>query len=234
MTRLYQLALVFIFNLLSITAFSYNLKQISDKEHMSSSSITSLCQDSLGVIWIGTCDGLNVYDGRKVGEFRSRDTIDYLSGNLIDNMVCTGDACWIQTYYGLNRLDLKNSSITHFNEFQKFFFMAGDRNGNLYVLKDSNCIYYFNKESRTFMKINISGLPVSDVLCFFVDDRNLMWVVTRGYSRRFRITPGASAGEVSIVPEESGFSTVFLWSTVSATGWTSVMWTAKMICIRII
>ena len=205
MTRLYQLALVFIFNLLSITAFSYNLKQISDKEHMSSSSITSLCQDSLGVIWIGTCDGLNVYDGRKVGEFRSRDTIDYLSGNLIDNMVCTGDACWIQTYYGLNRLDLKNSSITHFNEFQKFFFMAGDRNGNLYVLKDSNCIYYFNKESRTFMKINISGLPVSDVLCFFVDDRNLMWVVTRGYSRRFRITPGASAGEVSIVPEESGF-----------------------------
>lgn len=205
MTRLYALTLFLTLNFLPITVYSYNLKQISDKEYMSNSSITSLCQDSLGLMWIGTCDGLNVYDGRQVGEFRSRDTIDYLSGNLIDNMVCTGDACWIQTYYGLNRLDLNTSSITHFNEFQKLFFMAGDRNGNLYVLKDSNCIYYCHRNCNYFRKINLTGLPVSDVLCFFVDSRNLMWVVMKGYSRCFRIMPGASEEEVSLVPESGGF-----------------------------
>ena len=30
---------------------SYNLKQIADKEYMTNSSITSLCQDDYGMLW---------------------------------------------------------------------------------------------------------------------------------------------------------------------------------------
>ena len=44
-------------NLLMNTAGAYNLKQVADKEYMSNSSITSLCQDDKGLMWIGTCDG---------------------------------------------------------------------------------------------------------------------------------------------------------------------------------
>lgn len=39
---------VLILNLLIHTASAYNLKQIADKEYMSNSSITSLCQDERG------------------------------------------------------------------------------------------------------------------------------------------------------------------------------------------
>ena len=75
-------------------------------------------------MWIGTCDGLNIYDGQEIEEFKTRDKEDYLSGNLIDNIVYTGeDIYWIQTYYGLNRLNRKTNTITHYNEFQKLFFM---------------------------------------------------------------------------------------------------------------
>ena len=42
-------------------------------------------------MWIGTCDGLNIYDGQEIEEFKTRDKEDYLSGNLIDNIVYTGD-----------------------------------------------------------------------------------------------------------------------------------------------
>ena len=77
---------------------------------MSNSSITSLCQDERGLMWI-TCDGLNIYDGQEIEEFKTRDKEDYLSGNLIDNIVYTGeDIYWIQTYYGLNRLNRKTNS----------------------------------------------------------------------------------------------------------------------------
>ena len=55
------------------TVGAYNLKQVADKEYMSNSAITSLCQDDKGLMWIGTCDGLNVYDGRVVKEFKTRD-----------------------------------------------------------------------------------------------------------------------------------------------------------------
>ena len=53
-------------NLLMNTAGAYNLKQVADKEYMSNSSITSLCQDDKGLMWIGTCDGLNIYDGQEI------------------------------------------------------------------------------------------------------------------------------------------------------------------------
>ena len=37
-------------NLLMNTAGAYNLKQVADKEYMSNSSITSLCQDDKGLM----------------------------------------------------------------------------------------------------------------------------------------------------------------------------------------
>lgn len=158
---------LFFLNLLIHNAYAYNLKQVADKEYMSNSSITSLCQDERGLMWIGTCDGLNIYDGQEIEEFKTRDKEDYLSGNLIDNIVYTGDETyWIQTYYGLNRLDRRTNTITHYNEFQKLFFMNKDNHGNLFIIQDSNCIYYYHKKEGVFKKINITGIPISDIVDF--------------------------------------------------------------------
>ena len=66
MNRPFVFILIFILNLLIHTVSAYNLKQIADKEYMSNSSITSLCQDERGLMWIGTCDGLNIYDGQEI------------------------------------------------------------------------------------------------------------------------------------------------------------------------
>lgn len=87
-------------------------------------------------MWIGIYDRLNIYDGQEIEEFKTRDKEDYLSGNLIDNIVYTGeDIYWIQTYYGLNRLNRKTNTITHYNEFQKLFFMNKDSHGNLFIIR---------------------------------------------------------------------------------------------------
>lgn len=202
MRRLCVLALLLTLNPLTDNVYSYNLKQISDKEYMTNSSITSLCQDGRGLMWIGTCDGLNVYDGQRVFEYRISDGPDYLSGNLIDNMVnSSGRICWIQTYYGLNRLDMDTGEIVHFNQFQKLFFMTSDRDGNFFVLNDSNCVYHYDGREGVFVKITLTGVPVSDVLCFFVDRNNLMWVVMKGYAKCFRILQ--SEDGLSLLPEES-------------------------------
>jgi ligand-binding sensor domain-containing protein len=184
-----------ILNLLIYNASAYNLKQIADKEYMSNSSITSLCQDERGLMWIGTCDGLNIYDGQEIEEFKIRDKEDYLSGNLIDNIVYTGeDIYWIQTYYGLNRLDRRTNAITHYNEFQKLFFMNKDNNGNLFIIQDSNCIYYYHKKEGVFRKINITGIPISDIVDFFIDATNRMWVVMKGYNRCYDIQQEPTSG----------------------------------------
>lgn len=200
-----QLFILFsILNLLIHTASAYNLKQIADKEYMSNSSITSLCQDERGLMWIGTCDGLNIYDGQEIEEFKTRDKEDYLSGNLIDNIVYTGDEIyWIQTYYGLNRLDRRTNTITHYNEFQKLFFMNKDTNGNLFIIQDSNCIYYYHKKEGAFKKINITGIPISDIVDFFIDGNNRMWVVMKGYNRCYDIQQETASGDITLLPQKT-------------------------------
>lgn len=156
--------LFFFLNLLIHNAYAYNLKQVADKEYMSNSSITSLCQDERGLMWIGTCDGLNIYDGQEIEEFKTRDKEDYLSGNLIDNIVYTGeDVYWIQTYYGLNRLNRKTNTITHYNEFQKLFFMNKDSHGNLFIIRivTAFIIIIKKKESSRKSISRESRFPIS-------------------------------------------------------------------------
>ena len=204
MNRPFVFILIFILNLLIHTVSAYNLKQIADKEYMSNSSITSLCQDERGLMWIGTCDGLNIYDGQEIEEFKTRDKEDYLSGNLIDNIVYTGDEIyWIQTYYGLNRLDRRTNTLTHYNEFQKLFFMNKDNNGNLFIIQDSNCIYYYHKNEGVFKKINITGIPISDIVDFFIDGNNRMWVVMKGYNRCYDIQQEAISGDITLLPQKT-------------------------------
>lgn len=204
MNRQLFFILASILNLLIHTASAYNLKQIADKEYMSNSSITSLCQDERGLMWIGTCDGLNIYDGQEIEEFKTRDKEDYLSGNLIDNIIYTGDEIyWIQTYYGLNRLNRRTNTLTHYNEFQKLFFMNKDNNGNLFIIQDSNCIYYYHKNEGVFKKINITGIPISDIVDFFIDGNNRMWVVMKGYNRCYDIQQEAISGDITLLPQKT-------------------------------
>lgn len=201
----YRVLILFSFlNLLINTAGAYNLKQIADKEYMSNSAITSLCQDERGLMWIGTCDGLNIYDGQEIEEFKTREKENYLSGNQIDNIMYTGDDIyWLQTYYGLNRLDRKTNTITHYNEFQKLFLMSKDNNGTLFVIQDSNCIYYFHKKEGIFKKLNITGIPISDVVTFFVDKDNRMWVIMKGYNRCYDIKQEPATGNITLISRKS-------------------------------
>lgn len=192
-------------NLLMNTAGAYNLKQVADKEYMSNSAITSLCQDDKGLMWIGTCDGLNIYDGQEIEEFKTRDREDYLSGNQIDNIVYTGDDIyWLQTYYGLNRLDRKTNSIIHYNEFQKLFLMNKDNNGTLFIIQDSNSVYYYHKKEGVFKKINITGIPISDVVTFFFDKNNRMWVIMKGYNRCYAVQQEPVTENITLVSQKGG------------------------------
>ena len=45
--------------------------RLSNNDGLSNSSITTIFQDSNGLIWVGTWDGLNVYNGAEFENYRS-------------------------------------------------------------------------------------------------------------------------------------------------------------------
>lgn len=99
--------LVCIHLLCCAAAQASNLRQISSREGISNNAILSLAQDKHGFIWVGSCDGLNMWDGERMRLFPN----DWggetpLSGNLIEEIAVTTDSLfWIRTNYGLDLFD---------------------------------------------------------------------------------------------------------------------------------
>ena len=81
----------------------YNLRQISNRDGLSNSSVTCLFQDDERFLWIGTYDGLNMYDSRNIYIYKPDiNNQNSLSSNVIRNIIETDSIyLWISTKWGL-------------------------------------------------------------------------------------------------------------------------------------
>ena len=73
--------------LLSVGASSARVKTISSQEGMSNNAICAIHQNSLGHLYIGTMDGLNIWDGNTLKTFVASDGKNYFSGNQIRHII---------------------------------------------------------------------------------------------------------------------------------------------------
>ena len=165
---------------------AYSLRQFSNKNGLSNSAILSLYQDHQGVIWIGSCDGLNIFDGTNIHVYNPvNPTKAPLSGNLInDIMVTEKDVLWIQTNYGLDRLDTKLQTSKSFTEFKDKNYMAKSRDNDLFIVKDDGYIYYYQPEKQLFQKLEIPQIAFGHVLSTIIDKNNILWVFTSNNDTR--------------------------------------------------
>ncbi len=62
----------------------YDFKSYTVREGLLSNAITSLCQDSYGYLWVGTGDGLSVYDGET---FTNYTVADGLGSSLVNCII---------------------------------------------------------------------------------------------------------------------------------------------------
>ena len=134
---------------------AYSLRQFSNKNGLSNSAILSLYQDHQGVIWIGSCDGLNIFDGTNIHVYNPvNPTKAPLSGNLINDIMETEkDVLWIQTNYGLDRLDTKLQTSKSFTEFKDKNYMAKSRDNDLFICKRRRIYLLLSTGKTTLPKV---------------------------------------------------------------------------------
>lgn len=169
---------------------AYSLRQYSNKSGLSNSAILSLYQDHQGVIWIGSCDGLNVFDGVNMHVYtpvNSSKTL--LSGNLINKIAGTREnVLWIQTNYGLDRLDTEKQTSQTFTEFRDKNYMAKNRDNELFIVKDDGYIHHYQQETQHFQKLEVPPLVFDSLLSMGVDQNEILWIFTsNGDNRSYRI-----------------------------------------------
>lgn len=181
--RLFPIKKIYIFQLFFFLTFSvgaYNLRQLSSREGLSNSAILSICQDSERFMWIGTADGLNVYNGADINIFKPDiNAPGSLSGNLIEG-VWEGEEgiIWINTNHGLNRYDKKTKEIKCYNEFEGKYYWTKTSTNEIFVIHENNTINYYDKYKKQFIPIHYPGITKSDIQRIFIDKKNVLWIVT--------------------------------------------------------
>lgn len=175
----YSVLLSILFLSLTQNTMAYNLRQISNRDGLSNSAILSMHQDKDGFMWFGSCDGLNMFNGLNIRVYKPTDDKNNLSGNLIENIIETEDEIlWIHTNYGLNKFDKRRRLIGSYNQFKGRYLIQKDNNDNIFIISESNAIYYYHENSNSFRKITVENLIYGTILNFMVTQDNVIHIFT--------------------------------------------------------
>lgn len=184
----------------------YKIKQIDNSMGLSNSSINTIFQDSDNLLWIGTWDGLNRYDGNKFKIFRP----ELNNENSLSNQVIlkidedkTGQI-WVSTIHGLNSYDKKTDTFRryYFSRIntppvsESEFNMALDPSKTVFcAVKDWGIGYFYEDD---FQRLKANSLPVMAVKkMVFTTSNKLLLLYDTGTLYQVDITSGDN-GQKSI------------------------------------
>ncbi len=137
---------------------------------LSNNAILDMYQDENGYMWIGTYDGLNLYNGKNTYVFRFEpNNKNTLCSNIINKIVYGGDGfLWVSTSMGLNRFSLKDRKVTEsYTEYPECLNVVSDSAGNTLLIKQKRFfISCYSPETGSFQDVHVQGMneEVSKVL----------------------------------------------------------------------
>lgn len=164
-----------------------HIKTISSADGLTNNAIYSLHQDKYGHVWIGTGDGLNIWDGNSLEVFKSNDGQNYFFGNRTRNIIpYKGDEILIQTKYGVAELNTVTKDIRFYKELSLHTKIAITDDGNIFTL-NKNHIDYFLTETSTFSELRDFRLIKNEKCQFMTVSSNDLYVFTDNGSYRLRL-----------------------------------------------
>jgi ligand-binding sensor domain-containing protein/CheY-like chemotaxis protein/AraC-like DNA-binding protein len=193
--------LVFLFLVESANAYSF--RQYAGKDGLSNAVVASVYQDRNGLMWFGTNDGLNTYDGLRIQNFQTTEEQVYLTGQTIGDIFEAGDhVFWVLTNYGLNRIDHPKQTVKVFDQFDLSAKVTMSPARDVYVIKEDHSVFYYHSDEDAFQKIPVNELPFEGIINVFIDQDNALWIFTEdGNHRCFSIQ--RTDNDVKLVPQST-------------------------------
>ena len=143
-----KFAAVLGFTLLSICAFGTRTKTISSQEGISNNAICAIHQNALGHLYIGTMDGLNIWDGSTLKNFVAKDGKNYFSGNQIRHIIPGEDGyLYLQTNYGTAHLNMITREVVLHDELAFSTAIAVTKKGNIFSISNNKKLQYLDTKS---------------------------------------------------------------------------------------
>lgn len=197
----------------------YVFQYLDNSSGLSNSAINSVFQDSDNLLWVGTWDGLNMFDGTefKVFNYTSRDG-GSIGNNVIQN-ITEGSAgnIWVNTIGGITRIE-KNSGAIHQYFYgtnprrrisEKEYELAADKRGQVYVYSDNEGLKKFDSRNNSFVGVEgfSKGRTIKNLR---LDDKGMLWILD-GNGDLLLTKPGtAGLNILRVIRHSAGINKIFI------------------------
>ncbi|MEE9437843.1 MAG: two-component regulator propeller domain-containing protein [Saprospiraceae bacterium] len=165
----------------------HKLKYFTMKDGLPSNRVTGIIEDSKGIFWLMTGEGLSNFDGRKFTNYTIKANS---SSNLLSNLfIDSQDNFWIGTWGGVYRFDGKEfvdfpipypKVETQINKDTKNWIteITEDSNGNIWIGRDGYGACKYDGKSFTHL-LKRDGLHSNNVTGIEIDSDDNIWFGTR-------------------------------------------------------
>jgi len=95
--------------LIKTEAQTVSFHHVNTSDGLSENNVRSVAIDKNGFLWIGTIDGLNVYDGYTVTAYKKEDHAEMASNNVIHLTCDSRNRIWLGTTEGITWVDARRN-----------------------------------------------------------------------------------------------------------------------------
>lgn len=125
-------------------------KSITSKDGLSNNAVYNIYQSDLGELFIGTLDGLNIWNGRHMETSKAAEFNQFFKGNKIRYIFPYDKAhILVLSRYGLAKLNTDTKDIQFYKHFQHHNMVCVAQNGNIFSINENREIEYFEIETGT-------------------------------------------------------------------------------------
>ncbi|MGL5756465.1 MAG: ligand-binding sensor domain-containing protein [Paraclostridium sp.] len=169
---------------------SINFKNITIDDGLSQGTVQALMQDSKGRIWIGSNDGLNMYNGYEFKIYtQKKDQEKGIVNNYILDIEEDNEGnIWVATIGGISKINTENDTISNYYQGKSCGNLS---NNNIYtilisksgdiIIGTSNGIDIYDKTKDEFRKYNIDidKLESKRIYAIEEDENSDIWIGTK-------------------------------------------------------
>lgn len=151
--------IVLLFNLLGVGSTyaqhsQMKFQRIDYSKGLSQNNVTSIFQDNKGLIWMGTRDGLNLYDGYDIKVYRNKATdAKSISSNYINHITADhkGNLWFATRDGGLSTYDAAKDDFKSFKATGRFGIGLTDNNLNTLLADSKNQLWIGSENQGVFI-----------------------------------------------------------------------------------
>lgn len=150
---------------------------LGNAEGLSNSSVTCMVQDPNRIMWVGTWDGLNSYNGYNFNCYKyDASDCNTISNNVIRDIVVENEhIIWVATAYGINRISVSDGRIDRFYPGYEdcyppdsdCFFVEVLDGGIVFCASTGWGLSYYDSESGRLHAINVSDFNTSSISALY-------------------------------------------------------------------